>query len=478
MKTAAAYIRVSTDDQMEYSPDSQLKSIREYAKRNDFILPDEYIFIEEEGRSGRKASKRPQFMRMIGTAKTKPKPFDVILLWKFSRFARNREDSILYKSMLRKQCGVDVVSISENIGDDKMSVLIEALIEAMDEYYSINLAEEVKRGMTEKATRGEPLGQAPFGYTSSEGRFIPNPQTAPIVKMIYTQFLSGKGYREIASQLNVMGIHTLRGNPFDNRGVEYILRNPVYIGKIRWNPAGKSPRDFSDPNLLIVDSTHTPLISQKDWDLAQAHVAELKKMYAPKAKTKVNQEFALRGLVRCSNCGATLVMAVRGVSVQCYEYAKGRCNVSHSMTIKKLTEWVFHTIKEDINNDNYRINIKQRDSQTENRKIISNQLEREQIKLERIREAYEAGIDTLEEYKTNKTKIQLQIQTLKDSLTEIPLESPEEFQKKFRGRVQKLLPKLFSPESDEHEKNQILRSFVDYIEFNRTKNTLTIFYYV
>ncbi|MDE6580287.1 MAG: recombinase family protein, partial [Ruminiclostridium sp.] len=97
MKIAACYIRVSTDDQLEYSPDSQLEKIREYAKRNNMILPEENIFIEEEGISGRKAAKRHEFQRMIATAKSKPKPFDTILVWKFSRFARNREDSIVYK---------------------------------------------------------------------------------------------------------------------------------------------------------------------------------------------------------------------------------------------------------------------------------------------------------------------------------------------------------------------------------------------
>ena len=111
MKIAAAYIRVSTDDQIEYSPESQIKAIRDYAKRNGYILPDEYIFMDE-GISGKTADKRPSFMKMIGTAKIKPKPFDAILLWKFSRFARNREDSIIYKSMLRKQLGIEVISIS------------------------------------------------------------------------------------------------------------------------------------------------------------------------------------------------------------------------------------------------------------------------------------------------------------------------------------------------------------------------------
>lgn len=153
MKIAAAYIRVSTEDQTEYSPDSQIRLIREYAGRNDMVVPDEYIFADE-GISGKTAAKRPEFIRMIGMAKKKPKPFEAILLWKFSRFARNRQDSIVYKTMLRKQLGIDVVSITENLGNDKISILIEAMIEAMDEYYSINLAEEVVRGMTEKAGRG------------------------------------------------------------------------------------------------------------------------------------------------------------------------------------------------------------------------------------------------------------------------------------------------------------------------------------
>ena len=128
MKIAAAYIRVSTDDQIEYSPDSQRKAILDYAKRNDYIVPQEYIFVDE-GISGR-STKRPAFQQMIGTAKQKSHPFDAILVWKFSRFARNREDSVVYKSMLRKQCGVEVVSISEQIGEDKTSILIEALLEA------------------------------------------------------------------------------------------------------------------------------------------------------------------------------------------------------------------------------------------------------------------------------------------------------------------------------------------------------------
>ena len=109
IQTAAAYIRVSTDDQLEYSPDSQAQKIKEYAEHNNIRISDEFVFLDE-GISGRQAEKRPSFMEMISIAKIKPKPFDIILVWKFSRFARNREDSIVYKSMLRKECGIDVVS--------------------------------------------------------------------------------------------------------------------------------------------------------------------------------------------------------------------------------------------------------------------------------------------------------------------------------------------------------------------------------
>ena len=146
----AAYIRVSTGKQEELSPDSQKRLILDYAKSNDIVIPDEFIFMEN-GISGRKADKRPQFQKMIGLAKSGK--FQVILLWKFSRFARNQEESIVYKSMLRK-FGVDVVSVSEPLIDGPFGSLIERIIEWMDEFYSIRLAGDVTRGMTEKAMRG------------------------------------------------------------------------------------------------------------------------------------------------------------------------------------------------------------------------------------------------------------------------------------------------------------------------------------
>lgn len=235
MKNAACYIRVSTDDQLEYSPDAQLREIRKYAASHDLFLDPNHIYMDE-GISGRNTAKRPEFNHMIGAAKIKPRPFDVILLWKFSRFARNREDAVVYKSMLRK-LGIEVVSISENIGDDKMSILIEAMIEAMDEYYSINLGEEVIRGMTQKALTGGIQAIPSFGYDKLPNQtYTINQQEAPYVRMVFNMYLSGSSLFAIARHLNNLGIRTKRGNLFENRQIEYMINNPVYKGYLRWTP--------------------------------------------------------------------------------------------------------------------------------------------------------------------------------------------------------------------------------------------------
>ena len=151
---AACYIRVSTEDQTEYSPEAQRRALEHYARQHQLTISPEHVYIDA-GISGRRAETRPAFMAMIAAAKKRPPPFSVILVHKFDRFARNREDSIVYKSMLRRQCGVQVVSITEHLEDDKMSLILEAMLEAMAEYYSINLGDEVRKGMREKARRGE-----------------------------------------------------------------------------------------------------------------------------------------------------------------------------------------------------------------------------------------------------------------------------------------------------------------------------------
>ena len=206
-KTGAIYIRVSTDKQEELSPDAQLRLLMDYAKKNSIDVPEEYIY-QDNGISGRKANKRPAFQNMIALAKSKEHPIDTIIVWKFSRFARNQEESIVYKSLLSKN-SVDVVSVSEPLIDGPFGSLIERIIEWMDEYYSIRLSGEVMRGMTQNAMRGHYQSDAPIGYTSPGDKKPPviNPDTVQIPLMIKDMFLSGSTQLQIARKLNDMGYH-------------------------------------------------------------------------------------------------------------------------------------------------------------------------------------------------------------------------------------------------------------------------------
>ena len=209
LKIAAAYIRVSTKDQLDNSPENQLLQIQQYADRNGFMIPEEYVFIDG-GISGRHATNRTAFQDMVAIAKQKPKPFDAILLWKFSRFARSRDDSILYKSLLRKKLDIEVISATEDIGTGKTSIITEAIIEAMDEFYSINLSDDVKQNMIVKAGRGEPLCRPPMGYDMKDKRYYPN-EDAEIVRDIFTSYNAGEGMRAIARRLSNMGVKTYFG---------------------------------------------------------------------------------------------------------------------------------------------------------------------------------------------------------------------------------------------------------------------------
>ena len=160
-RIGALYIRVSTDDQAELSPDAQKRLLLDYAKKNGIIISNDFIFSESV--SGRHVQKRPEFQRMIGIAKQPSHPIDVILVWKYSRFARNQEESIVYKSMLKKD-HVEVISVSEPLVDGPFGTLIERIIEWMDEYYSIRLSGEVLRGMKEKALRNGYQSSPCLGY--------------------------------------------------------------------------------------------------------------------------------------------------------------------------------------------------------------------------------------------------------------------------------------------------------------------------
>ncbi len=478
MKTAAAYIRVSTDDQIEYSPESQIKKIREYAQKNDILLLEDHIYTDE-GISGKRTANRQGFNLMIGTAKQKPKPFDLILVWKFSRFARNREDSIVYKSMLRKQCDIQVVSVSEDIGDDKTSVLIEALIEAMDEYYSINLAEEVRRGMLEKVSRGGAVCRPPIGYTMKDGKIYPNDDAA-LVRAIFMDFVNGTGYRALAHKYASLGLKTTKGNPPDNRCIEYIIRNPIYAGKIRWckDGRGAGKRDFFNKNNLIVDGIHDAIVSPELFELAQERADRLKLLYSSRQQSDEPKSYMLKGLVRCSACGSTLtLLSLKCPSLQCHSYSRGTCRKSHSIALSKINQSVITYLTEVAANGNFDIVQKRKASSIDFSNDLEKILKNETVKLNRAKIAYIDGIDTKEEYASNKMRIQKEIDRLRAAIARQEASFPKIDKNAFCDKITNVLNVVTNPDASEDSKNKSLRTVIDHVTYHADTKSIDVVFY-
>lgn len=484
LKVGAAYVRVSDDRQDEYSPDSQLKKIREYAAKEGYIIPDEYVFYDD-GISGKSAKRRDDFNRMIAIAKEKTHPFDRIYVWKFSRFARNQEESMVYKNLLRKR-DVTVVSVSEPIPEGHFGTLIERIIEWMDEFYLVNLGVEVTRGMTERFSRGEPVVPAPFGYINGEKTYLPDEESgkADIVREIFQRYADGERQRIIAVSLGERGVRTKQGNVPDNRWVEYILRNPAYIGKLRWSSDGVravSRKDYDNEKIIVVDGHHEPLISVELWDKVQKLLDEQKKKYPKYAKRQQPIDYMLKGLVRCSVCGSTLACngtksgKTQASCLQCCNYSRGSCHTSHSITLPKINTAVIKGLKEALEDKQFTI------SPTVPKKSAPNQVDYDKLiaveerRLARAKEAYLAEIDTIEQYKQNKKEITERIDDLKarrdkEVVTELDVDV---FAKKVAGVVE------FIERDDvtESAKNDALHTIIEKIVYEKAKGNLAIYFH-
>ncbi len=469
---------MSTDDQVEYSPDAQLKAIKHYAKQNDIILTKEHIYVDE-GISGKRADKRPQFMKMIATAKIVPKPFDIILVHKFDRFARSREDSVVYKSLLKKEAGIRVISITESIEDDKFSVILEAMLEAMAEYYSLNLAEEVKKGMTEKAERGEYQTTAPFGYIMENKKLEIIQEEAKIINLIFNKFAGREmSMVQLANYINSLNVKTKRGNPFENRTIDYILNNPVYIGKSRWTPTGKLKRNFNSPDSIIRDGEHEPIIDMELWDKAQERIRENKEIYRKHEKKAMAIKTWLRGLVRCSACGCTLV-AYQNKYMQCNGYLKGRCKQSAHITIHKLELIVLEELRRTYAGE-VSINIVPSANDiraTTEFEILQERLDKIADKEARVRTAYEDGIDTIDEYRENKKRLSEERENLKNALVSLKSNIMESrHNNEITSRITSVCDILTDKNVDMENKFQTARFLINKITYSKPEKVLKLEY--
>ncbi|MCM1224930.1 MAG: recombinase family protein [Lachnospiraceae bacterium] len=483
MKNVCGYIRVSTDQQTELSPDAQIRLLQEYCDKKGYFLNHIY---KDLGISGRNAKKRPAFQEMIADCKSKDHPYDAILVWKFSRFARNQEESIVFKSMLRK-VNVDVYSVSEDLPDGEFSGLIERIIEWMDEYYSIRLSGEVMRGMSQNAMNGGYNAIPPFGYTKAKGEIpVIQEENAEIVQMCYEMFLSGSSYASIARKINDMGIRTKRGRKWENRNIKYMIRNPFYIGKIRWNYYDRQhnqekPRE----EWIITDGQHQPIISQENFDAAQkiADAQELRcKPKRPKTSAAGSYHW-LCGMVKCDVCGGTLSHVSSGNSktgqrwhyLKCWQADKGKCPNHKSLRLDKAEQMVLDYLYDMFvlkkNVDYHIVHIDR--NPVDHNDIIQSELSKLNDREKRIKAAYIDGIDSLEEYKYNKRTLQKQREELQKQLT-TPNQPSDKKAPHFAVDDGIALFDGFQDLDTEH-KTEIIRSFFDHIIYHYDTDTMEFY---
>lgn len=485
-RTGAIYIRVSTSKQDELSPDAQKRLLLEYAEKNNIMIDSNYIFIED-GISGKKADKRPEFQKMIAHAKNKE--FDIILVWKFSRFARNQEESIVYKSLLKKN-NVDVLSVSEPLVDGPFGSLIERIIEWMDEYYSIRLSGEVMRGMTEKAMRGGFQTKPPFGYKVVPGNPVPVvvPEEAAIVKSIFESYLSGNSAFDISKSLTSRGVVTRSGNPFKRATISYMLSNTFYCGIVRWNIRNNdSKRSLKDPSQWITTSgEHEAIIDKDTFDQVQKKLLQHKQI-SPNRKPNSSYAHYLSGLIYCSSCGSVLVSS-RGKNTNgkfyggfnCNNYNKGGCLVSHSISHMKAEAAIKKSLEEFSTSDIVEFEKLPDTSAPLDTSFLEAKLSKLDAKEQRFKDAYANGVDTLEEYKFNKQLITAEREKLTTELQELQHKNKitESDVILMKNRVSNILDIINSDSYSIAEKNKALKSIIKKIVFDKKNKRFIVYYYL
>lgn len=406
MKNAVAYVRMSTDKQ-DYSIESQKRTIDEYAKKNKYNI---IKYFEDKGISGRDAEKRPAFMEMI--EESKKAYFSYVLIYDSSRFARNLEQSLIYKSILKKN-NVELISITEPMLDDDSQLIADALFGAMNEMYSRKLSKVVKRGMTEKALKGEYISCAPYGYFKPKNNpLVIVEKEATIIKNIFDEFLKGKSTYAIAKMLNDNNIKTKKGNSIDTRWVKKILTNPTYKGYYKFQ---------IDNKVILNKSNHTPIIEEHIFDKAQQIFNNNIKRIKSREKPLEYNKHWLVGIMKCVYCNSTFVYAKyynnRQDRFRCGGYTCGKCDSSFSIGIYDIENMVLEKIKENYSNKVYNVEIKN------NNKIkktnILKEIEKYKKAIEKAKNAYLMEIDTIEEYSQNKIFFTNKIKELENQATSI-----------------------------------------------------------
>ena len=309
---AATYLRVSSREQAEgYSIPAQREACLRLIADQGWSLAEEFC---DSGESARTAD-RPQFQAMLQALADDP-TITVLVLHKLDRLARNLEDHVAVRAQLRK-LGVQLVSVTETLEDSASGKLVEGIMASIAEFYSANLAQEVKKGMTEKARRGGWPTTAPVGYKNirlqdrggrhGEAVIVPHDDQAQLVQQAFELYANGDwSLRDLHEEMTLRGLQGRRGGTLSRSKLAEMLRNRAYIGKVTW--AG-----------VEYDGFHEPLITMDLYDSVQ----EVFRIHDRAGVRRQHHPHHLRGTVYCGSCGSRF-SSMRVKAKYTYFYCLGR----------------------------------------------------------------------------------------------------------------------------------------------------------
>lgn len=363
MIRVVSYCRVSSEEQAkkDLSIPAQRKAILKYIQDN----PDLKLIAEfqDAGVSAYSpAIKRLGFSAMIARAKNKE--FDLILVHKLDRFSRQQYEAVVFKSLLRK-LGIKIISVTEHFDPDTIEgFLYEGMIQIINQFFSMNLSIETKKGMREASSRGYATGGGtPYGYMRKKimdngGRerivFAPGkPEYIEIAKKIFNAYANtDMGIGAIASMLNRDNIPSPKGSNWVKTSIHNILKNPIYKGTLLWNRRstirieGERIRKDNPPEeWIVIEDAVTPLIEKELFDRCQVKLSKdtfFKKHKETKPRKPHN--YILTGMIICGQCGSPYIgkrHIVRGetrYTYICSKYSRGGPAACKHFTISR--DWI------------------------------------------------------------------------------------------------------------------------------------------
>lgn len=302
---AVAYPRYSSDNQREESITAQMKAIAEYCKRKGYVLVGSY---PDEAKTAT-TDRRPNFQKMIKDSEKGL--FDVVVVHKLDRFARDRYDSAHYKRKLKRN-GVRVESVLEHLDNSPESIILESVLEGMGEYYSKNLSREVLKGMNGNAEAGIHVGgRPPYGLLVNKEtrKYVIDHRRYRAVQMYFEGIDNDLTNEEIADQINEAGFRTQTGKPFTKNSFDGWAFNRKYKGDYTWNVSSSKDEDGKRnthkkkpiEEQHIIPNAIPAIIEESLFERVYKKMME--RRHKPgRLKAKVN--YLLTGKIHCGQCGS------------------------------------------------------------------------------------------------------------------------------------------------------------------------------